>query len=352
MKSSFLALLLSALVGLSACAPAPTAAPTQPAATDIPTATEPAVTAEPVHLKVGVLNFMSHLPLYIASEEGYFAEQGLDVEFVSFGANDGDIVPSLVGGQLDVGATTMRTSTFSAIEQGAAVKFVAERTFTDPEASCGTDVLMVATSVDLAALEDRSALRGMKMTSGTGTLAALINDRLFEEGGLTAADVEFVDIRDFASRVEALRAGTLEITTLSEPWATRALTSGAGKIWMTYAEAFPNFPVGTIMFGETMLTREDDVPARFLAAYLKGVERFRLGKTDENVAVAESVTQLPAEEIRRMCWPAFRADSTIDEAATMEFQEWAVQSGQLGAVLRFEQIYDPSYLEQAASLLK
>src|SRR4030043_1615975 len=57
--------------------------------------------AKPVHLKVVTLPNIPYVTFYIAQEEGYFAEQGLDVEFVNFSSVT-QALPLLVAGDLDV----------------------------------------------------------------------------------------------------------------------------------------------------------------------------------------------------------------------------------------------------------
>jgi len=54
----------------------------------------------PVTLKVVILPYLSEAPLFIA-EEGYFAEQALDIEFVEL-KRSAEAVPALAQGDLDV----------------------------------------------------------------------------------------------------------------------------------------------------------------------------------------------------------------------------------------------------------
>ncbi len=56
---------------------------------------------EPLALKVGILPYISFAPFFIAEEEGYFAEQGLQVELVRPG-NVSEALAALVQGDLDV----------------------------------------------------------------------------------------------------------------------------------------------------------------------------------------------------------------------------------------------------------
>src|SRR5207244_4172376 len=104
---------------LAGCAPAPPAAPAAPAsgaasgsppsavaATSGPSAAAPSTGAAaprpPTHLKVATQRLASDVALYVASARGYFAEQGLEVEFEDIVTGMGAL-PPLAAGQLDVG---------------------------------------------------------------------------------------------------------------------------------------------------------------------------------------------------------------------------------------------------------
>src|SRR5690349_18357375 len=104
---------LALVVGLVACAapaaPAPAAAPSPvgaaasgaPPVAVAPTSA-PTARPAPVTLKVGDLRINSSAGTYIALERGYFAEQGITLDFEPF-TTGGEQIPALANGQLDVG---------------------------------------------------------------------------------------------------------------------------------------------------------------------------------------------------------------------------------------------------------
>ena len=76
-KHTLFALSMILLVALAGCGPTPTAPP--PTATAIP----PPPTSQPekVTLGMGVIPNVQFAPFYVAVEQGYFAEEGIEVEF-------------------------------------------------------------------------------------------------------------------------------------------------------------------------------------------------------------------------------------------------------------------------------
>ncbi|MFC2023722.1 ABC transporter substrate-binding protein, partial [Chloroflexota bacterium] len=72
---------------------------------------------ELVKLKVLKLAYLSFAPFFIAEEEGFFADQGLEIEFVPFKRSSEAIVP-LVQGELDVLAGTLSFGLLNAMARG------------------------------------------------------------------------------------------------------------------------------------------------------------------------------------------------------------------------------------------
>src|SRR5262249_42328116 len=74
-------------------------------------------------LKVFVQPFLSHAPLLVAQEEGYFTEQGLQVEFVRM-SDPAAAIPMLINGQLDVVPGGASPGVLNAITRGLPVRAV------------------------------------------------------------------------------------------------------------------------------------------------------------------------------------------------------------------------------------
>jgi NitT/TauT family transport system substrate-binding protein len=89
---------------LAACGqaqpPAQTSSPTvEPAASAVTADESAAPTGQKVTLGLGYIPNVQFAPFYLASEKGYYAEEGLDVEF-SYGGNVNDLLLQVAGGKL------------------------------------------------------------------------------------------------------------------------------------------------------------------------------------------------------------------------------------------------------------
>jgi len=60
-----------------------------------------AASGEPVMVKAQILPLLSFAPYFIAQEEGYYADEVLEAEFVQF-QHSSDAIPALLQGQVDV----------------------------------------------------------------------------------------------------------------------------------------------------------------------------------------------------------------------------------------------------------
>lgn len=316
--------------------------PTQ--ATEIPVQTP---TQEPIHLKLGALNLMSYAPLFIARDEGYFSEQGLDVEFIDFGSSATETIPQLVARELDVAGPTLFVSIFNAIAQGNNLKFVADKGFMDPN-NCATDAWFASkAALKSGALSAPSSIEGKNVIFPPGGTHEYVMDILLQQNGLTQSDIEKSHIADAATRVEGLKNGSVDVSFLSEPWITRAQTTGAGEIWIPFSDLIPNQSLGTIVFGPSILEDNPEAGTRFMIAYLKAVEQFNQGKTDRNVEIIANYTKLSPEEIKASCWTSFKPDGSMDIDGVLAFQEWAFSKGFMDDELAPDEFWTSQFIDEA-----
>jgi hypothetical protein len=92
------------------------------------------------------------------------------VEFVDFGFSERDMVPAGLQGQLDVMAIAMNVGFLTAIEQGANARYVADKSFANPDACASDGFLASKAMLESGALADPSGLRGKTVVLFTGNL--------------------------------------------------------------------------------------------------------------------------------------------------------------------------------------
>lgn len=350
-NASFSVSVAIALVLVAGCAPA-SVEPTAVAISTFPLPPSPTATEEPVHLKVGALSYISFSPFYIALQEGYFAEQNLDVELEVFSTANAEVIPPLLQRQLDVGTSASSAQILNAIAEGGVLKLVADKGYVNPDATCVSDGWVARKELlDSGALTDFASLRGKTVVGSQRTSFEYIFDEILRRGGLTAADVPTVEIRDNPTRLEALKTGTVDAAYFGEPWITRAVNQSDAGVWVPYQDVVPGFPISMVVFGPSLLEDRPDVGVRFMAAYLKAVRQFMQGKTERNVELVAEFTQLTPEELQEVCWNSFKLDGSVDTGILEALIQYNLDKGYTTTPVTVEQLWDPQFIEGAAALL-
>jgi hypothetical protein len=129
------------------------------------------------------------------------------------------------------------------------------------------------------------------------------------------------------------------------------LDEGVVGLWVSLEDVLAGAQFSFVYFGPNLLEKDPDTGRRFLVAYLKAVRQLEEGKTEKNLAVLERVTEEGAENLQRMCWPAYHADGHIDFKGVKDFQDWALKKGFIERAVTEKEFWDPRFLEHANGVL-
>jgi NitT/TauT family transport system substrate-binding protein len=306
-----------------------------------------AETAVPLRVVVGP--FLTNAPFFIAAEEGYFAAQGLRVEFINM-VNSAHAVPALAEGEVDVLSSAIRVNLLNAIARGAEIKFVADLGRVRAGDCTARAFLAHPALLASGALADPSDLAGRRISADPAFYSGYVLERLLARGGLTLDDVELVGLSS-PTEPGALENGSVDVVTSVEPWITRMVSAGQAAVWIAIEDVVPVFQVSTVVFGPTLLGADPEAGERFLIAYLQGVRQYNEGKTPRNLEILAKHTGLDPELLARCCWTPITADGRIDLASMLEYQRWMVGKGFLDRVLDEEAYWDPRLVDRACRAL-
>ena len=347
---SWLALLLASCAAPS---PTPTLTP-EPSLTPppIPSATAlplPTATLAPVKLRVLMLPFLSFAPFQIADEEGYFADQGLEIEFVRIDNTD-DTVPLLAQGQLDVASGPLRVSMLNAMAEGLNIKFVADRGYVDAQGCPYTAIMARRELVDQGLLSDVAQIKGRRLDVNRVFLEGYWIEQWLATAGLSFKDVELMNIQP-ALELEALKTGQVDVTISSEPWVTRIVEDGGGVLWVPIQDVMPGKQFAFVLFGRSLLEGNRDAGNRFMVAYLQGVRQYNEGKTQRNLDLMAKFSGLDRQLLMDSCWIPIRSDGSVTLQGVFDYQDWAVAKGYANGGVTAEQCWDGSFIAYANQVL-
>jgi NitT/TauT family transport system substrate-binding protein len=304
---------------------------------------------EPVTVKVLVQPYLSYAPFFIAQDEGFFAEQALQVEFVQM-SEAIEAVPALTQGTLDVAAGLIWPSHLNAMARGAHIRIVADKGHIGRRDCSYTSIMVRPALVETGELEDPARLKNRRIVLNPASFTGYYLDTLLDGAGLSLEDIEIADV-PVPARPEALENGAVDGVIVSEPWVTRILQGGQGVIWMPAQQVIPDSQVGSIFYGPSLLDSDSDVGERFMIAYLKAIRQYNRGKTERNLEIMAEYTKLDQELLMQACWPALHDDGRINTQAVLDFQGWAVSRNLLDTSVSEEQFWEPSFIEHANDAL-
>ena len=139
-----------------------------------------------VKLRMVILPYLSFAPFFIAQEEGFFQEQGLDVEFVKL--SEGlEALPLLIQGKLDVATGTIGINIMNAIARGGTVKIVADKGHINPK-GCPVNGILIRRGLINDSSDIVDQLRGKKISLNPISTDGYYVEKAFNKIGLTMDD--------------------------------------------------------------------------------------------------------------------------------------------------------------------
>jgi len=305
-------------------------------------------TSAPVTLKVVLFPFLSNAPFFIAEEEGYFAEQGLRIEYVKI--KEAVAIQALARGQVDVWGGLISTGALNAMHRGANIRFVADKGHFTPE-GCPTFGLVARKAlVEAGQLNKPAQLKGRNVAWFRASFEEYFLEKVLKKDGLTLEDVKKITIPPPADP-GAMAKGSLDLTVTNEPWVTRLVQAGFGVLWLPVQQVIPDFQFGLMLYGPNLLEKTPEAGQRFMVAYLKGARQYNQGKTARNLEILAKHTGLKKDLISKVCWAQVRNDGRINVQSINEFQDWAMTKGYLDRPVTTERFMETSYIEYANKVL-
>lgn len=301
----------------------------------------------PMRVEVGVRPFLYNAPVYVALEEGFFAEERLDVRINMISGHAGTSLLSLDHGEIDVLLGGVFLGFFNAIDEGSKVRMVADVGHFDPEACSPWALVAQRDLARSGRLRSPASLRGLRIDVNPNISEGYFVEAYLRRGGLSLEDIEIAEV-PLAARQEAMNRASIDMTAISEPWLSRILADGH-EVLVNANEVVPDLSFAAVLFGSSLLSERREAGRRFIAAYLRGVQQYLQGKTPRNIELLSRATQLDAASLHQACWPSVGTDGAILTEAMQDYQRWGLERGLLDRVVDPEEYWDPSFIREAGT---
>ena len=223
-----------------------------------------------------VVRSVFYAPMYVAINEGFFEEEGLEID-LSTGQGADKTMQQLLSGNVDIG--------FSGPEQ---VVYIYNQGREDYPVVFGQ-----LTQRDGSFLVGRSeeedfdwkSLEGKELIGGRpGGIPEMALEYVLKQNGLDPKkDVSMVTNIDFTATAGAFKSGTGEYVALFEPTATMLEKDGGGKIVASIGESAGNIAYTCFYTTKSYMDENPEVIQKFTNAIYKG-QQWVKEHTDEEVA--------------------------------------------------------------------
>ena len=173
--------------------------------------------AKPLHIRIAVHTQTVGAPDVIAIRQGYFKQEGLDVEWRRFalGKEGRD---AMIAGALDINSTAP-TPFLIGLDKGIPFTAVAVNSY-----FCGTNHVVVRKESDI---NTPAQLKGKKIGLPKGTITEyVLLSRMLPAHGLKAGDYEVASIPDAKDRMPSLIAKAIDAATLADPFVAAGENEG------------------------------------------------------------------------------------------------------------------------------
>ena len=260
-------------------------------------------------IAIGLMPYIDSVPIIIAEEKGYFAEEGLKVDIQKFkSAMDRDA--ALQSGNLDGAISDMLAVAF-AKAGGFDVKVTS---YTD-----GTYKLIAGKGDGDVKPQD---LAGKDVAVSKNTIIEYVTDRIMASQNMPEDSINKVVIPQIPTRLEMLQSGKLAAATLPEPMGSIAIANGCR--FVTDSEEMGVNP-GVMMFTAKAASDKKAELQAFYRAYNKAVKYLNEHLQDEYMDLVIEKSGFPDAAKAALKLPQYREAGLPAEKDVSECINWMVQ---------------------------
>lgn len=211
---------------------------------------------EKTKITMGVMGSIDAIPLVIAQENGYFEEEGLELDLQIFkAAKDRDA--ALQAGELDgVLADEVAVSIYQNSDIDMRITGITNGSWT----------LVAGKDSGIKTLAD---LKGKKMGISERTMIDYLADYIAVENGINTSDIEKIAIPAMPARLEALKNNQIDAAILPAPFNDTAIADGGVEVTKIYNE---DIMISITAFLQEVIEKNPEAIKGFYKAYDKAIE--------------------------------------------------------------------------------
>lgn len=294
-----------------------------------------------------VAHSIFYAPMYIAIEEGYFEEEGIDLTLVcGFGADK--TMTAVISGEADIGFMGSEASIYTYAE--GATDYVVN--FAQLTQRAGNFLVAREEMPDFT-WED---LKGHLVLGGRkGGMPEMVFEYILKENGIDPeTDLEINQNIDFGSTAAAFSEGQGEFTVEFEPGATTLESEGKGYVVASLGEDSGYVPYTAFSAKQSYIDENPDVIQGFTNALQKGMDYVQAHTPEEIAKIIEP--QFPETDLETITTivtryydqDTWKSDLIFEESSFDLLQDILESAGELEERVPYEDLVTTEFADAAA----
>ncbi len=294
-----------------------------------------------------VAHSIFYAPLYVAIEEGYFAEEGIELTLITgFGADK--TMTALLTDEADIGFMGSESTIYTYI--GGASDYAVN--FAQLTQRAG-NFLVAREPIENF---DWNMLAGKNVLGGrAGGMPEMVFEYILKKNGIDpAADLNIDQSIDFGSTAAAFSGGQGDFTVEFEPHATSLESKGDGYVVASLGEDSGYVPYTAFSAKKSYIEAHPEVIQAFTNALQKGMDYVQSHSASEIAAVIQpqfaetdldTITTIVERYAAQETW---KSDLIFEESSFTLLQNILEEAGELERRVPYEDLVDTSFAEEAS----
>lgn len=285
-------------------------------------------------IRVAVLPVLDALPIHVAQAQGYFEEQGLEVEIISVSsAPERDAL--MQSRQVEAILNEVVSTIFY---NQAETRVVSVRFLRAASPDYPLFRILAAKDSGISSVED---LKGVEIGISEGTVIQYTTERILQNAGLTDQEIIGIAVPRIPDRIALLVSGELAAANLPDPAASAAILQGAVPV--IDDTTIPSISHSVLTFDAEVLSENPETIKRFLLAIERAVEDINSDKDSWTDLMIE-LGLLPPVLVGSYSLPDFPTASVPSQAQFNDAVDWALERGLISAPVDYSSSVSGEFL--------
>ena len=270
------------------------------------------LSAQLTTVRIAFNGFGGVAPLYLGNDAGIFKQQGLNLEMV-FIPGGSLSLQALIGRSLDL-LLTGGPPVANAYLQGAKIKIIG-----------GVTNLLPYTFVVATGLRTAEQVKGKKIgISRFGSNTDYVVRLALEQLGLSAAQVQIIQVGGSQARLVALKSGAIQATVLSPEEAIVAQKMGF-SVLLDFIEKGIEFPHVNVVARDDYLETQAQTVRTFMRTYVESVRYYKTHRGEAVKKIME-LSNLPERQMAETVYEGSLRATPDDGKPTVKGMEVVLDS--------------------------